>query len=976
MTSLFAPLERVAQKYRSDVNRLPGPASPEALTALEGHLGRPLPEDVRQFLERYNGAVLLRGAVRIRTASEVAVASEVHPQVVLFADVQGTPWAWAPDGRGGHTYGPWLDASLDPQHGSFSGWLRATLSVAEARVTRERDRTALRLEADRSDPYQLLAAGVRALHEGDPDAARAPLERCAQHAGTTAAAWQRLGDALSVTDRTDARRAWLKAFKLARLPLPYPGAPTVDPDIFRSLAAAFSDPEAYERELTRFLDEQIDDVRTPVEAEIMIAAGTQRARSALRRGRRRVARDFLADLLSRCRGTAHSHTPWPALLTLATLEADLGHHDESEALLRRLRREGPQELQGRGRLVLGSIAVSREEPWAEEILDEALALQGDAALDDEARALAAALHVERAIRRERLPDAARWLERAEQAADRVGLAPLRARIALMKGDLERAAGDTRAARSAYDEGLSLLARQDDAETRFRLHLRLGDLALDAGTPERAYEHVRTAVEGFNRVELPVREAWALLRLARLVEDRDSLLAAARQRFAEADLAAGISAVDAVAGEPGASLDWHLHRATAHARARHDARRSRPPWERADAERPERRLGAHRLAVAACDLPVVERLATELDAAARAMSTGRIRAVDTPVLRYVAGVDLLAGHRSWRAAQILLDHLVGQRVTGPARAALQGAVARSPNAALADGLLRAVESPGDHPASVVAEAAEALGLRREPTSVRALVQLSHREAHPVSRKAAITALARIGDRSVVDAIIPALEDPLLEGPAALALLMLGDRRGVDFHARALTEDRTGLTVSPGEIVGRYGGPTHHLLLRTAARGQGEGALGALQGLGLLGDPRAVPDLLEALDRRDRKVVEVAAGALQILTGHREQLDEPGWKTRWNLWWEREGARFELGRRYREGQVFTVDLLLGRMEADDPWTRRTAHDELVITTGQNLPFDADGPWRMQRAHLAAWHRWAAQAGRQLRAGRWYLDGREVA
>lgn len=976
MTSLFAPIDRLVAKYRSDVNRLPGPASPEALTALEGHLERPLPAELREFLERYNGAVLLRGAVRVRNTSELALAADTARQVVLFADVLGTPWGFAADGMSSHAYGTWEDGQLHPLHGSFTGWLRATVSVSEARVTRERDRSALRFEADRSDPYQLLEAGVRALHDGDPESARAPLERATQASGTAAAAWQRLGDALAVQDRSAARRAWTHAFKGVRLPLPFPGAPTVDPDVFRSVAAAWSDPEDFERELGRFLDEQVADVQTAAEAALVVAAGVQRGRSALKRGARRAAREHFTDLLARCRSTAFAHTPWAAVLELARIEADLGNHDEAEALLRRLRREGPDRLKGPGHLVLASVAVSREEPWAEEILDEALDLSGELALNAEDRALAAALHTERALRRERLPEANRWLGRAVQAANKVGLAPLRARMSLLQGDLERAAGDAQAARGAYDEALALLARQDDPELRFRIHLRLGDLAGSAGRHEQAYGHIRKAVEGFAKVELPVREAWALLRLARLVEDRTSLLEVARQRFAEADLAAGIAAVDAMSETPGASLDWHLRRSTAHARARYDARRSRPPWVRADAERPERRLGAHRLAIAACGLEVVEQLASNLDDSARAMSTGRLRAVDTPVLRYVASVDLLAGHRSWRAAQALLDHLVSQRVTGPARMALQAAVARSPNAALVDGLLRCVEQPTEHPASVVAEAAEALGLRREATATRALVTLAGREAHPVSRKAAITALARIGDRSVVNAIIPALEDPILEGPAALAMLMLGDRRGVDFHARALTEERTGLTVSPGEIVGRYGGPTHHLLLRTAARGQGEGALGALQGLGLLGDPRAVPDLLEALDRRDRRVVEVAAGALQILTGHREQPDEPGWKSRWNLWWEREGQGYELGRRYREGQVFTPGLLLTRMRADDPWTRRTAHDELVITTGQNLPFDGDGPWRLQRGHLRAWETWLTTEGRRLRPGRWYLDGQEVA
>lgn len=969
--SLFAPVNRIVGKYKQDVNRLAGPASPEALTSLEGHIARPLPDGLRTFLERHNGASLLRGAVRIRGTSAVAVASEATPQIVLFAEVQGLQWAFAGDGAGGYAFGVWDEARLAPVHATFAGWLRATVEVAEARVAREQDQVALRLEADRSDPYQVLAAGIRALHEGDPDAARGFFERATRHPGTATAAWQRLGDALAIVDRSQARRAWLQAFATARLPRPYPGAPSIDADLFRAVAPAFSDPEEHERELARFLDEQVGDVVDEDEGEVFVAAFRQLARSRLRRGRRRLARQALADLQSRCRSTTWGGTPWQPLLQLAQLEVDLGQHDEAEALLRRLRREGPADMQGSGHLLLGKIAVTREEPWAEEILNEALEL----GLDAEERVQDACLRVERAIRRERLPEAATWLERADGAAREAALAPLRARVALARGDLERSAGDLAAARAAFEAGIAELDRQDDPQVRFRLHLRLCDLALDAGLAERAYNHARLAVQGFAEQELPVREAWALLRLARLVEQPTELLAVARRRFEEADLAAGIAAVDAVAGTPGGSLDWHLHRATAQARARHDARRSRPPWERADAERPERRLGAHRLAIAACGPAVVERLAAELDACARAMATGRMRAVDTPVLRYVAGVDLLAGHRSWRAAQVLLDHLVGQHVTGPGRRALQGAVARSPNAALVDGLLRCVEKPQEHPASVVAEAAEALGLRRETSALGALVALADRGAHPVSRKAAITALARIGDRSVVDAIVPALEDPVLEAPAALALLMLGDRRGVDFHARALTEDRTGLTVSPGEIVGRYGGPTHLLLLVNAASGRGEGALGALQGLGLLGDPRAVTHLLDALERRDRKMVEVAAGALQILTGHTEQLDEPGWKTRWNLWWEREGERFPEGLRHREGRVFDGGLLIERMQSDDPWIRRTAHDELVITSGQNLPFDAEGPWRVQQSHLRIWQRWWREHGHRLHPGRWYLDGKAV-
>jgi hypothetical protein len=70
-----------------------------------------------------------------------------------------------------------------------------------------------------------------------------------------------------------------------------------------------------------------------------------------------------------------------------------------------------------------------------------------------------------------------------------------------------------------------------------------------------------------------------------------------------------------------------------------------------------------------------------------------------------------------------------------------------------------------------------------------------------------------------------------------------------------------------------------------------------------------------------------------------------------------------------------VLLGRMEGADPYIRRTAYDELVITTGQRLPFDSDGPWRVQLAHLKAWRQWWSANRARLPSGRWYLDGAPI-
>ncbi len=518
--------------------------------------------------------------------------------------------------------------------------------------------------------------------------------------------------------------------------------------------------------------------------------------------------------------------------------------------------------------------------------------------------------------------------------------------------------------------------------------RLGDLAFEDGNAQEAANLWQRAARGFGEAELPVREAWALTRLAQVAAQPDALVNAARQRFTEADHAAGIAALDATCArisrargdapsgwDPVATLGWHLDRATAQARARHDAQRARPPWDRPDADRPERRLGAHRLAIAASGERVVELLAWELDTASRAAQAGRGRATDPPVMRYVAAVDLLSGHPSFNASRLLLDHLLGRRVEGHAWRALVGAVARSPNAALVDGLLTCLESPRAHPAPSVAVAAELVGLRRERAAVPALIELVRPEASPISRKAALTALGRVGDRSQAHHLVPALDEPALAETAAIALLLLGDRRGVDFHARALHADRRDLAGSPGEIVGRYGGPDHLLLLVRVSEGGDDRAHGALLGLGLLGDPRAVPPLLAALGSRSRKTLEIAAGALSILTGHHEDLDAPAVRARWTSWWETHQDKFAPGVRVREGQRFGPPLLFERMEHPESYVRRTAYDELVITCGHDLPYDVEGPWRVQRAHLEAWRAWWQAAKHRISPGSWTLDGHRI-
>ena len=107
-----------------------------------------------------------------------------------------------------------------------------------------------------------------------------------------------------------------------------------------------------------------------------------------------------------------------------------------------------------------------------------------------------------------------------------------------------------------------------------------------------------------------------------------------------------------------------------------------------------------------------------------------------------------------------------------------------------------------------------------------------------------------------------------------------------------------------------------------------------------------------------------------------MEEIGARARWQVWWDANAKRFPAGVRHRDGKPMDAGLLLARMGDPDPYVRRTAYDELVISTGAPLPFDADGPWRVQQAHLRAWQQWWSQHGKRMLPGRWFLDGKAMA
>ncbi|MCB9746266.1 MAG: HEAT repeat domain-containing protein [Alphaproteobacteria bacterium] len=972
----FLPLLKLLDRYRRDVHRLNPGASEAAIRAAERHLGHRLPLTLGGFLRRYNGGSLFRGALRLRSTTELAPPDDALPSLVAFADVPGgRQWVYGQDGAGDQVFGELVDGELRPLHARFDRWLNGTLRVFDEDLHDAEKELQARLDVDPEGGYLLLTDGEEALASGDPERAMRRFAKATAVDPALIRAWQRLGEMhLSQGDRSQARFALLRALRASRLPAPYPGFPVLSRDALGTLTRLFPPGDAgWQRELETFLEERVTDVRSELGVELFEAAALSVGRCLLALGGRRQARDVLLAQAERARAFARKGTLSGLTLELVRLETDLGEHDAAEAHLRGLLRAPDAETRGRAHLALAAIVVARQEPWAEEILDEARdGLRRAADL-----AQYALLRADRLLLHDRREEATELLRAADQHAIRAGDLSAQGRVCIGLGDVARIGRDLPAAAELYEAAEARAREAGDAELLRRVEVRRGALAMASGDRTRACALYFDAARGYEKLQLPVREAWALLRFARAAEpgaERDSALRRARELFTApgVQLAAGVGALDVISGEPERSLAWHLECSAAHARDRLNAQRGRPPLTRADADRPERRLGAHRVAVGAANAKVVEAISVELASLSGQLAAAQARGSDPKVTAYIAATDLLSYHRSYEAGQVLLRQLFERQLPDRVARALKASITRSPNASLVDGLLSAVESPGEPGAT--ANAAEVLGWRRELSAAPALTRLTA-ESNPLRvRRAAIVALGRIGHREAIEPLLDALETSALAEDAAVALLLLGDRRGVDFHGQALASGME-LDNPPGEIVGRYGGPSYLLLLMAAAGETGPKAIAALQGLGYLGDPRALPKLLGGLGARDRAQVAVACGALELLTGHREDPDLPGVHARWERWWEERASDFTEGVRYRYGRPLDPLLLTEKLGDDDRLVRRGAYDELVITTGNTLPFDADGPYRVQLAHRRAWWAWCQKNADRFPAGGWTFHGREI-
>ena len=125
----------------------------------------------------------------------------------------------------------------------------------------------------------------------------------------------------------------------------------------------------------------------------------------------------------------------------------------------------------------------------------------------------------------------------------------------------------------------------------------------SGDIENARQNFHVIKDCLDLMELPVRAAWVRLLLGECGEE--AFLVEAREMFLELDIAEGVGTIDNILGYELSSIQWHINGSQKYAQLRLRALRGIAPYTRQDSERFERRLVAHRKAIAELDTSVVD-----------------------------------------------------------------------------------------------------------------------------------------------------------------------------------------------------------------------------------------------------------------------------------------------------------------------------------------------------------------------------------
>lgn len=328
--------------------------------------------------------------------------------------------------------------------------------------------------------------------------------------------------------------------------------------------------------------------------------------------------------------------------------------------------------------------------------------------------------------------------------------------------------------------------------------------------------------------------------------------------------------------------------------------------------------------------------------------------------------------------------------------------------LADALLPLL----DHERPIIrAATAEILGYRREGDAKRLWPLLRH--ADEIVSGTAVIALVRLGDRSALLALEQAVLDikPAPQPDWLLPLLLLGSRRALQELTQSCSQSGTATPASL-TFLAMAGGREASVILTRAIQYPDMKAH-AYAALGIFGDINGVPHLLDSLKSGENADRLAAAEALQLITGAGltetvtlEEPDEPDLTAEditgepksapaeapppphtrevqrvctqlepWQRWWQEHSKCFNTAPRWRHGMTFTLGLCIDDLAGPNSTaqTRQHAHIELLIRSGQSIPFESDGFIAKQLQSINAWRAWWQSAQAAFAYTPWTFDGR---
>jgi uncharacterized protein (TIGR02270 family) len=303
---------------------------------------------------------------------------------------------------------------------------------------------------------------------------------------------------------------------------------------------------------------------------------------------------------------------------------------------------------------------------------------------------------------------------------------------------------------------------------------------------------------------------------------------------------------------------------------------------------------------------------------------------------------------------------------------------------------------DHERLIIrAACTEILGYCREGDPKRLWPSL--RSADAMVQGTAMYAAVRYGFKEALETLEQIALDgkDTAEDSELLALLCLGSKRALD---QCRTQCGSENNVTPSALLYlALAGNERDMPVFLQARSFAGQTAPVCRALGYFGVASAVSMLLVALQDADDDAKSSAAHALQRITaaGLKETAtladeEEPdltpgditGEKVppdsepkttapprtreveqictdpaRWAAWWQQNAARFNSSPRWRNGKPFDcgvlVDILLDARS--DYETRQLAHLELIIRSGQHIPFEPDGFISKQQRAISQWQAW---------------------